>query len=48
MKFNLEKVQANIPKENNQTHRCFMKEAFGKQELKSVCKQEMKNQCVHV
>jgi len=34
VKFNLEKVQASIPGENNQTHRCFMKDALRKQGLK--------------
>lgn len=34
VKFNLEEAQANIPGENSQTHRYFMKEALGKQGLK--------------
>lgn len=34
VKFNLEKVQANIPGENNQTHRYSMKEALRKKGLK--------------
>lgn len=48
MKFNLEQVQANIPGKNNETRRYFMVEALRKQELKHICKQEMKNECVHV
>lgn len=34
MKFNLQKVQANVPGEKNQTHKYFMREILRKQELK--------------
>lgn len=44
-KNNMEKVQASVPEEYNQTSRHFMEETLRKQ---GPTKQEMKNEHVHV